>query len=295
MEPIENRKKNKIFNIFLGLGILVSAFFLYPQISEQVRTLLDKEDRGELVRSIKREISNSGKLIFSEENHNSFLTVEGVFNYTNIRRQENGLSPFSSDTDLNQIARLRLDDMFANQYFEHVSPLGKSASSEAEVVWYEYISIGENIALGNFKDDETLVTAWMNSPGHRANIVSEKFTELGVAVKRGMYEGRETWIAVQIFARPLSECPSIDSNLKIQIENTNRSIEENERELSIRKTELDRMERERGQNRAEYEKAVGEYNKLVEETNILIDKVKSLVFTYNIQVRAFNTCIESVE
>ena len=68
------------------------------------------------------------------------------------------------------------------------------------------------------------MTAWMNSPGHRANILNPHFQEIGVAVGKGMYEGHETWIAVQSFGMPLSACPASDANLKIKIDANNGMI-----------------------------------------------------------------------
>ncbi len=291
MEPVLKSKYRNVTKFLLWVGIIIAGFFLYPAISEQVKILSVKESRDELVDSLKKDISNSGKLIFPDGAPDSNLTLQGVFSFTNARRDENSLSRFFPNALLNQIALRRLDDMFAEQYFEHVSPSGKSASSEAEKIGYEYISIGENIALGNFQDDFALVLAWMNSPGHRANIVSEKFTELGVAVKKGIYEGRETWIAVQIFARPLTDCPTIDVGLKLEIEQINNQIDQNELVLSTKKGEIEKMENNRS-NRQRYEQAVEEYNALVVETNTLIEKAKGIVSTYNSQVRLFNSCLE---
>ena len=54
----------------------------------------------------------------------------------------------------------------------------------------------------------------MNSPGHRANILNGKFTQIGVAVGRGTFEDHEVWIGVQVFARPLSDCPQPNAALK---------------------------------------------------------------------------------
>ena len=70
--------------------------------------------------------------------------------------------------------------------------------------------------MGNFKNDQDLVSAWLNSPGHRANILNTRFTEIGTAVLKGFYEGREVWMAVQEFGLPLSSCPNPDSKVKIE-------------------------------------------------------------------------------
>ena len=96
--------------------------------------------------------------------------------------------------------------MFEKEYFEHKSPSGIGASDIAHDVGYEFILVGENIALGNFDGDEALVQAWMDSPGHRANILNKRYTEIGIAAEKGLYQGKMMWLAVQIFARPMSLC-----------------------------------------------------------------------------------------
>jgi uncharacterized protein YkwD len=92
--------------------------------------------------------------------------------------------------------------MFENQYFAHESPTGEKVSDLAKKFGYDFLLIGENLAMGNFSSDEDLVLAWMESPGHRENILNEKYQEIGVAVKKGIFEGKEVWIAVQHFGLP---------------------------------------------------------------------------------------------
>src|SRR6185369_15716694 len=118
-----------------------------------------------------------------------------------------GLPALKENALLDKAAKKKLDDMFAQQYFEHINPQGKGPSDLAKSVGYDYIAIGENLALGNFKNDAELVQAWMDSPGHRANILNKQYTEIGVAVGQGTYEGKKTWLAVQEFGRPTSSCP----------------------------------------------------------------------------------------
>jgi hypothetical protein len=209
--------------------------------------------------------------------------------WTNIHRTDAGLSVLAENSRLNTAARLKVQDMFNRQYFEHVSPDGKNVGDLVEAVGYEYIAVGENLALGNYKDDQELVQAWMDSPGHRANILSTKFTEIGVAVGRGLFEGKQTWLAVQAFARPLSACPQADATLKAQIDWLELQIAE----LKVKAdTLLNEMEnyKKRG-NREEYNRKVEEYNTLAKQINDLVAQVKNLVIRYNEQVRAFNACI----
>jgi uncharacterized protein YkwD len=101
-----------------------------------------------------------------------------ILNYTNVERVAMSLSPLTANSILDQIAGLRADDLFANQYFEHESPDGKSAPELAKKIGFNYLLIGENLALGNFGSNQKIVDAWMASPGHKANILNGKYEEL---------------------------------------------------------------------------------------------------------------------
>lgn len=98
------------------------------------------------------------------------LSNSGILAETNSERARLGLSPLRISSNLNAAATLKVIDMFARQYFEHTSPTGVTISDLSESVGYDYILVGENLALGNFSSDAALVAAWMGSPGHRANI-----------------------------------------------------------------------------------------------------------------------------
>ena len=218
----------------------------------------------------------------------SELTRAGVINQTNNERTAQGLSKLSENLKLNASAVAKVDDMFAQQYFEHVSPLGISVDNLAENVGYAYIVVGENLALGNFKDNQALVTAWMNSPGHRANILNHRFTEIGVSVKKGMFDGREVWLGVQEFGKPLSTCPSVDPFIKQSIESNKQQTESLQTSLNALRQEIDSMQPKYGN---EYNKKVDEYNSLIPPYNQLVEATRALVDNYNTQVRLFNECI----
>lgn len=227
--------------------------------------------------------------LFDFGDPNADLTVGGVFAWTNIQRANNGLPPLLLDETLSVGAEIKVDDMFTNQYFEHVSPSGVGVDGIMEQAGYNYLSVGENLALGNFENDEALVQAWMDSPGHRANILSDNFTEIGISVKRGIYEGRETWLAVQEFGRPRSDCPFINSALANQIENNKFELNELASTLDSLQAELNSFSPKRG---SAYNQKVEVYNGYVATYNDLIAQTKQLTNTYNAQVRAFNECIQ---
>lgn len=218
------------------------------------------------------------------------LSDQGVFSRTNQERQSLKLPTLKWNNTLAKAASLKLDDMFAAQYFDHVSPQGLGPGDVAKKAGYEFVLVGENLALGDFNDDADLVEGWMNSPGHRANILHEGFTELGIAVARGEFEGKTVWLAVQSFGKPLTDCPEIDQALKNKIEQNQTVIYQLETDAKNRKQALESGQYAKPQP---YNSKVEEYNVVVGKLNTLIEETKNLVNEYNAQVNQFNSCAGS--
>jgi uncharacterized protein YkwD len=217
------------------------------------------------------------------------LTVAGVIAQTNIQRSQNGGLPLlTENATLDDIAILRIDDMFAEQYFAHVGPQGESAVTVASSVGYQNLALGENLALGLYAGDAGVVGAWMASPGHRANILDTHYTQIGVAVREGMFEGQQTWIAVQIFGRPSSDCPAPDANLKTSIDLSENQINAMTTELVTNKAAIDAMTPQSG---PAYNAQVEDYNNLAAQYNNLAAETKTAITTYDAQVTAFNQCL----
>lgn len=215
------------------------------------------------------------------------LSVTGVIAFTNDARAQNGgLPALTENQTLDQDAQKKVADMFAKQYFEHVSPSGVGPAELATAVGYAYVLVGENLALGNFSSDQDLVTAWMNSPGHRANILNSHYQEIGVAVGKGLYEGRETWLAVQSFGMPRSACPLIDDKLRVQIDANNVAILALRAQLDAKKAQIDTTPT----TDSSYNTYVNEFNALVPQYNSIVETNRVDVANYNGQVRAFNDC-----
>ncbi len=129
------------------------------------------------------------------------LTATEVVRLTNVTRSEHGVPELKESFLLNAVAVDRARDMFEKQYFDHVSPTGEKAADIAQKVGYRYKRLGENIASGAFITNQKIINGWMQSPGHRKNLLSGEFEEIGVAVVKGRLEGGEGWIAVQVFGR----------------------------------------------------------------------------------------------
>lgn len=102
-----------------------------------------------------------------------------VVELVNVQRARNGLQLLSLDAGLCRFARVKSQDMHDNRYFDHTSPTYGSPFDMMRQFGITYASAGENIAMG-YSTPEAVVNAWMNSSGHRANILSAKYTTLGV-------------------------------------------------------------------------------------------------------------------
>jgi hypothetical protein len=119
----------------------------------------------------------------------------------NNDRKANDLGVLTVNPVLEEAARLKAQDMVAKGYFAHESPEGVEPWHWFEEAGYDFSFAGENLAV-YFTDSVELQNAWMNSPSHRANILNSYFTEIGIAVVPGVYQGRDTVFVVQEFGRP---------------------------------------------------------------------------------------------
>lgn len=106
----------------------------------------------------------------------------------NAERKKVGAQPLRSNSRLDLAAQRHAGDMLARNYFAHGSPDKKTVRERATAAGYEWSLIGENIAEGQFSVDEVMET-WMNSPGHRKNILQPGFKELGVGLALGRSGG----------------------------------------------------------------------------------------------------------
>lgn len=126
---------------------------------------------------------------------------------TNKERAKNDASPLVENPLLDQAAQLKANDMAAHGYFAHTSPQGKTPWYWLDQVGYKYALAGENLAV-NFFDSQDVAEAWMDSPTHRSNIVKKDYTEIGIGVATGIYEGRNTVFVAQLFGTPVAAIPS---------------------------------------------------------------------------------------
>ncbi|WP_316527679.1 CAP domain-containing protein [Kitasatospora brasiliensis] len=123
--------------------------------------------------------------------------AQQVVDLVNVQRAKAGCGPVSSEPRLASAAQSHSDDMADRNYFDHASPEGEHADHRIEAAGYSWSTWGENIARGQ-KDPAAVMDAWMNSPGHRANILNCAFDQLGVGVRTGT--NGPWW--TQVFAAP---------------------------------------------------------------------------------------------
>lgn len=154
-----------------------------------------------------------------------------LLNYTNIKRQEVGLNQLVINEKLSSAAESKANDMFRENYWAHTSPSGKEPWDFIIASGYDYLYAGENLAV-DFSESKSVVEAWYNSPSHRANLLNDKYTEIGFAVVNGELEGRKTTLIVQMFGYPrgnLAQIPKSNENLvNNQVENNLQINSENQ-------------------------------------------------------------------
>ncbi len=196
-----------------------------------------------------------------------YLILEEV----NQRRTLVEASELSMSKELITVAEKKLEDMFYQNYFEHTSPDGKDVDHLAKEVGYEFILIGENLLQGRFDNEEDVVQAWMDSPGHRENILNERYMETGIASRYGDFLGKELFMSVQVFAVPLDTCPEVDDALLKRIENKEDLIDD------LR-------------SRMENEDNITRYNNLVDQYNDTVSRITAVIEEYNAQIEAKKNC-----
>jgi uncharacterized protein YkwD len=128
----------------------------------------------------------------------SEINMDNVIKLTNDARAKAGAAELAENKTLDKIAKDKVNDMIANNYFAHNSPAGLSPWSWYEKDGYDYKYAGENLAI-NFLKAEDQQEAWMNSPDHRKNILNPNYDEIGVAVEAGRINGQTAIITVQEF------------------------------------------------------------------------------------------------
>ena len=141
------------------------------------------------------------RVIISRTGYLADVLPRVLVDLTNNNRLASNVGGLKTNPMLEEAARRKAADMAEKSYFAHYSPEGLSPWYFIQSVNYDFIYAGENLAVF-FSDSEDVVDAWMDSPGHRENILNQNFTEIGIATSKGYYKGEETIFVVQMFGKP---------------------------------------------------------------------------------------------
>ncbi len=122
-----------------------------------------------------------------------------VVRLVNVQRSRRGLQTLKSNWEIARVAGYKSQDMINKRYFSHISPTFGSPFKMMESFGIRFSAAGENIAYGQ-KTPASVMNSWMNSPGHRANILSATYTNIGVGLAKSK-TGVCYW--TQMFTKPL--------------------------------------------------------------------------------------------
>ncbi len=191
--------KNEYVRVFAGVGswyiIQTNADFVGAVSQKYIKPIYPSgsgTSSGVSTNTGSGESNSSG----TTSSSTSILSADELetFNLINQQRINNGLSALKVDSELQRVARIKAQDMVDNNYFDHNSPTYGTPFNMMKNFGISYTSAGENIA-GN-SSNTSAVTAWMNSSGHRANILNGSYNYTGLAVVSSPKYGK---IYVQMF------------------------------------------------------------------------------------------------
>jgi len=129
------------------------------------------------------------------------VNKEALISLVNEERVKNSLAPLKENQVLDRTAEMKAQNMIDLGYFSHNSPNGTTPWYWFKQAGYDYRTAGENLAIGFIESGEVF-NAWVASPSHKANLLSPKFEEVGIAIIKGIFQGQETTIVVQSFGTP---------------------------------------------------------------------------------------------
>lgn len=181
-------KKNEYIRVFAGVG----DWYIVQVEGDYVGAVSKKYVKAIYPSST----GTGGSTNNSESQTTSSMNSDEkeVFNLINTQRTNNGLSALKVDDEVQRVARIKAEDMISNNYFSHNSPIYDSPFDMLKSFKISYKTAGENIAANS--SNSGAVTSWMNSSGHKANILNSSFNYTGIGVVSSSKYGK---IFVQIF------------------------------------------------------------------------------------------------
>lgn len=157
----------------------------------------DKVTRLQMVLFIQRTLKHlEVGQVKDKTEEKSDARLDDVIKYTNKERKKHGLPALKKHVRLEETAMIKAEDLYINNYWAHESPVHGGVGDMLTKAKIKWTRAGENLAMG-YSDPEGVVTAWMESPGHRKNILDDQFTHIGV----GYFEEGKKKFFVQMFIR----------------------------------------------------------------------------------------------
>lgn len=147
---------------------------------------------------------------------NSNIGTQQIIEDTNKERQKQNLPLLRENKALSQAAYLKAQNMFEENYWAHFSPSGKDPWGFILGSGYKFSYAGENLAK-NFYNSSDVVSAWMDSPTHRDNILNSNYQDIGIAVVEGTLGGQKTTLVVQMFGKTYEAVAAIPPPAEINL------------------------------------------------------------------------------
>lgn len=142
--------------------------------------------------------------LYAGQVQQSSVNPDNIVRLTNSVRQQNKLLPLTVNSSLTKAAASKAQDMINQHYFAHISPSRVTPWYWFKKAGYSYAYAGENLAI-DFIQSEDVVQAWLDSPSHRQNLLSNRFKEIGVATASGEINGAQSIVVVQMFGAPVTK------------------------------------------------------------------------------------------
>lgn len=270
----------------IGFLLLLVVFLVLVDFRDLSFKTIVPEPEIKINKNIESGIVKNPQKEISEEVEENFQgDVLDILKLANQAREESGAEPLVYNEKLALSALDKAKHMKENEYFDHVSPQGLQPWYFAQKRGYEYKNFGENLAEGFFTA-ESVHEGWMNSEGHRENILSRKFQEIGVGILDFTENGQKSYLIVQHFGSQFAPEDLIVKTVcdKKSKENCEEAEEEEEKmddlieeqediikeakERGVSEKEIDRLE----ENLEDLEEADDELEDYLEECEKFIKK-----------------------
>lgn len=264
------------------------------ELTEKLQTMTEKLFSTSSEPQVEPAPETSNTPLETKNTNRSILNAENILYFTNKERTTRGLSPLKFNAKLTRSANAKSKDMFVYQYFAHTSPKDgkKDFSSFIDHESYRFARVSENLAMGEFTTAQEVVTAWMNSPSHRVNILYADYAEIGASVQAGTMNGQKVSMIVQHFGTPISACPSVSSVTRDALQAVQQTA------LSSKTTALNLEkqinDQESTMTDTEIDSLIDIYNATIRTYNGLVEEFQELTDTYNEQVKKYDDCIKKL-